>query len=111
MEARTAISCEIRNPHGGSYDPASAPYFSVAKALACVNTACVPVYRDRTEAEIRDIAIVRLVDGIWSDPALVSADGWEIAGCPVNGPAIDSAGGRPVCRLDRSGRTVAVTGQ
>lgn len=52
------------------------------------------VYRDRTEAEIRDIAILRQIDGVWSDPATVSADGWEIAGCPVNGPAIDSAGGR-----------------
>ena len=63
-------------------------------AVVANSGALLVVYRDRTEAEIRDIAIVRLVDGVWSDPAIVSADGWEIAGCPVNGPAIDSAAGR-----------------
>lgn len=63
-------------------------------AVVTDSGALLAVYRDRTEAEIRDIAIVRQVDGVWSDPAIVHADGWEIAGCPVNGPAIDSAGGR-----------------
>jgi len=43
-----------------------------------------------TEGEIRDIALVRLVDGVWSDPVVVHKDGWEISGCPVNGPAIDA---------------------
>ena len=47
-------------------------------------------YRDRTEGEIRDISLVRLVDGVWSDPVVVHKDGWEISGCPVNGPAIDT---------------------
>ena len=50
------------------------------------------VYRDRTADEIRDISIVRMVAGIWSEPRTVHADGWEISGCPVNGPAIDAAG-------------------
>ena len=54
----------------------------------------VVVYRDRTPDEIRDIAIVRLVDGRWSEPALVHADGWEINGCPVNGPAVAADGER-----------------
>ncbi len=63
-------------------------------AVVTDSGALLVVYRDRTEAEIRDIAIVRQVDGVWSEPAIVSADGWEIAGCPVNGPAIDSAAGR-----------------
>lgn len=49
------------------------------------------VYRDRSESEIRDISIVRLVDGVWSEPATVSRDGWNIEGCPVNGPAVDSS--------------------
>jgi len=47
-------------------------------------------YRDRTEGEIRNISLVRLADGVWSDPATIHADGWEISGCPVNGPAIDA---------------------
>ena len=54
----------------------------------------VVVYRDRSPDEVRDIAIVRLVDGRWSEPASVHADGWEINGCPVNGPAVAAAGER-----------------
>lgn len=53
-------------------------------------------YRDRTETEIRDISLVRLVDDVWSHPATVHQDGWEISGCPINGPAIDARGGRTV---------------
>ncbi len=49
-------------------------------------------YRDRTLDEIRDISVIRRVDGTWSAPIPVSGDGWEIAGCPVNGPAIDADG-------------------
>ena len=47
-------------------------------------------YRDRTAGEIRDISIVRRHNGVWSGPVNVHADGWEISGCPVNGPAIDA---------------------
>lgn len=46
----------------------------------------VIVYRDRSEEEIRDMSIVRLVEGQWSSPQTISADNWKIAGCPVNGP-------------------------
>jgi hypothetical protein len=52
----------------------------------------VVAYRDRTEDEIRDIAVVRQVDGQWTPPAIVHADGWKIAACPVNGPALASRG-------------------
>lgn len=52
----------------------------------------VVVYRDRSPDEIRDIAIVRFVDGAWSEPRLVHADGWKIAACPVNGPAVAARG-------------------
>jgi hypothetical protein len=48
----------------------------------------VAVYRDRTDAEIRDIYVTRRVDGAWTEGAAVHDDGWEIAGCPVNGPAV-----------------------
>jgi hypothetical protein len=50
------------------------------------------VYRDRSDGEIRDISIVRLSNGQWSPPQPLSNDGWEIYGCPVNGPAISSSG-------------------
>lgn len=52
----------------------------------------VVVYRDRSPAEIRDIAIVRETAGGWSAPALVHADGWHYPGCPVNGPAVVARG-------------------
>jgi hypothetical protein len=52
----------------------------------------VVVYRDRSAEEVRDISIVRLRDGKWSAPAPVHRDGWKIAGCPVNGPAVDARG-------------------
>ena len=52
----------------------------------------VVAYRDRTENEIRDIAVVRQVDGAWTEPTVVHADGWHIEACPVNGPALASRG-------------------
>ncbi len=54
----------------------------------------VVVYRDRTEEEVRDIAIVRRVNGAWTAPKIVYDDRWTIKGCPVNGPkaaALDNA--------------------
>jgi len=54
----------------------------------------VVVYRDRSEQEMRDISIVRLRDGKWSQPRAVFPDNWQINGCPVNGPAVAAAGRR-----------------
>lgn len=48
----------------------------------------VVVYRDRSEAEIRDISIVRFINGQWTLPKPVFSDNWKIEGCPVNGPRI-----------------------
>ena len=50
------------------------------------------VYRDRSEQETRDIYITRLLNDQWSEPKPVFHDGWTIAGCPVNGPAITANG-------------------
>jgi hypothetical protein len=52
----------------------------------------IAVYRDRSDKEIRDIAIARYANGKWSQPEDLSKDGWEIDGCPVNGPAAASNG-------------------
>jgi len=52
----------------------------------------VVVYRDRSDDEIRDIFIVREQAGGWTEPVSVHDDGWEIAGCPVNGPSIAAEG-------------------
>ena len=52
----------------------------------------VVVFRDRSEGEIRDVAIARRTPKGWTAPELVHADGWEFPGCPVNGPAVDARG-------------------
>lgn len=52
----------------------------------------VVVYRDRSEEEIRDISIVRLVNGQWTSPKPVFPDNWKIDGCPVNGPRATAEG-------------------
>lgn len=52
----------------------------------------VVAYRDRSDAEVRDIAVVRQSNGEWTAPAIVHADNWQIAACPVNGPALASRG-------------------
>lgn len=54
--------------------------------------ATVVVYRDRSENELRDIYAARLDGNGWSAPVAVHQDGWRIAACPVNGPAIDASG-------------------
>jgi len=52
----------------------------------------VVVYRDRSDEEIRDMSIVRLVNGEWTAPQSIFQDNWKIAGCPVNGPRSASMG-------------------
>jgi hypothetical protein len=57
---------------------------------AAVMTASGPLiaYRGRSAGEIRDILVTRMAGGRWSRPVPIHADGWKIAGCPVNGPAL-----------------------
>lgn len=60
-----------------------------ALALARTADGAVAVaYRDRDEREVRDISVVRLESGVAAGPVKVADDGWRIAGCPVNGPAL-----------------------
>lgn len=49
-------------------------------------------YRDRTEGEIRDISVVRLEEGRWTEPKRVAEDNWHFPACPVNGPALSARG-------------------
>lgn len=53
-------------------------------------------YRDRSSEEIRDIQVARYDGEVWSEPTLLHEDGWEIEGCPVNGPALASQDERVV---------------
>lgn len=68
------------------------------KVCDCCNTAAaigpddelIVAYRDRSDDEIRDIAVKRWTkkDG-WLPSVTIGNDQWKIAGCPVNGPAMD----------------------
>ena len=61
---------------------------------AMTSSGPVVAYRDRTPEEIRDVVVRRHIDGAWANPVATGAEGWEIEGCPVNGPAIAAAGDR-----------------
>ena len=60
--------------------------------IAVTNNGPVVVYRDRSDEEIRDMSIVRFVNGEWTQPKNLFPDNWKIAGCPVNGPRADAIG-------------------
>lgn len=50
----------------------------------------VVVYRDRSDEEVRDMSIVRYVNGSWTMPKSIHIDDWQIKACPVNGPRVDA---------------------
>lgn len=63
-------------------------------AAAVTSRGPVVLYRDRSDTENRDISVMRAIDGVWTAPTPLHADGWTIDACPVNGPAISAAGDR-----------------
>lgn len=60
--------------------------------VATTARGAIVTYRDRSDAEIRDIYVARRDGQGWTTPTLVHDDGWKIPGCPVNGPAIAARG-------------------
>jgi hypothetical protein len=64
-------------------------------AAAVTSDGPIVAYRNRSDAEVRDIYVSRLEGGRWTDGAPVHADNWTIPACPVNGPSL-SARGRDV---------------
>jgi len=63
-------------------------------SAALTSAGPIVVYRDRSESEIRDISLVRRLDGRWTAPAVLHEDDWHIPACPVNGPAVSARGDR-----------------
>ena len=89
MSLRTAVV----HPDGGLSEEALLD----ARVCDCCPTAAVRTargvlvaYRDRSPDEIRDISLLRLERGRWTEPYRLHRDGWKISGCPVNGPALDA---------------------
>ena len=61
-------------------------------SAAATSEGLIVAYRDRTEKEVRDISILRRVNGKWAPPQVLHEDGWQINGCPVNGPSVAAVG-------------------
>ncbi|MFN3565652.1 MAG: hypothetical protein ACK4V1_06670 [Burkholderiaceae bacterium] len=65
-------------------------------AAAVTDRGALVAYRGRTEDELRDNKLVRRVAGAWSGPVDLGAEGWTIAACPTNGPALAARDSRVV---------------
>ena len=63
-------------------------------AARAADGALLVAYRDRGEGEVRDVAVLRCDPRGARESVFASADGWTIAGCPVNGPALAVDAGR-----------------
>jgi peroxiredoxin len=65
-------------------------------AAARTDRGPILAYRDRSDDEVRDVAVLtrdeRAAGASWSASRPVYRDGWRIAGCPVNGPAVAARG-------------------
>lgn len=75
LDARTCSCCWtalLRRPDGGH----------------------LAAWRDRSDHEIRDIALATRERSGWQVTGLVHADNWKIHACPVNGPALAQQGER-----------------
>lgn len=63
-------------------------------AAAVTSDGVVAAFRNRSDAEVRDIYVARLAGGRWTEGQPVHDDGWKVPACPVNGPALSAAGRR-----------------
>ncbi len=89
---------ELRTAIPGGAQPPSSTVLDARVCECCATDAATTaegpliVYRDRSDNETRDIAAVRATADGWSEPVVIHDDGWQINGCPVNGPAVDAHG-------------------
>lgn len=115
LDGRGMTSADGHGSHGGDAGAMSLRYGAFDKAwkqareeaidlrvCECCPTSAVitsdgplVAFRDRSEDEVRDIHVSRLVNGAWTKSRAVHDDGWRIPACPVNGPML-SARGRDV---------------
>jgi hypothetical protein len=61
-------------------------------AMASTDSTVIVAYRDRSDAEIRDVHYQLWDNGNWSGPLPLGAEGWRLEGCPVNGPTVAASG-------------------
>lgn len=60
--------------------------------VAVTSDGVLTAFRDRSDKEIRDIAVSRLENAKWTEATPVHNDNWEVYACPVNGPALSARG-------------------
>ncbi len=100
---------DTTSPEGGAMSLRSAIYDANWKQIGddaidtrvcecCSTTAVVTsdgvltAFRDRNDADVRDIRVSSLQSGKWTEGPLVHADNWTVHACPVNGPVLSAAG-------------------
>ncbi len=102
-----AQELDTTSPEGGSMSIRSATFDRAWKQTSdtavdvrvcecCSTTVAVtadgPItaFRDRSDKEVRDIAVSRLSGATWTPAQIVHNDGWTIPACPVNGPMLSA---------------------
>jgi hypothetical protein len=63
-------------------------------SVAVTREGPIVAYRDRSDDEVRDIAVSRRAGDSWTVPAPLASERWQIHACPVNGPALAADGSR-----------------
>lgn len=91
MTLRTAVLDRAGNLHEEAELDASTCSCCQTDAVR-VGARSVFAYRDVAEGNLRNIHAIAHADGTWSADRAIHDDGWRIAGCPVNGPALASDG-------------------
>jgi hypothetical protein len=101
LDGRAKDGTALLSARVGAQGPASAEERVDGRVCDCCQTALVrtprgllAAFRDRTEDEVRDVAVARFEAGAWTPARVVAADHWKIDGCPVNGPALAVDGER-----------------
>jgi hypothetical protein len=88
-----AYDAQWKRTAEGVVDPRACECCSTS--IAMTSDGVLTAFRDRSDKEIRDIAVARFENGKWTEPTRVHDDNWEVYACPVNGPIV-SANGRNV---------------
>jgi hypothetical protein len=93
----------LRTAKIGPEGEVAAPVLLDPRVCDCCQTATamtadgpIVIYRGRDEDEVHDIRVIRSVEGQWTESAALHDDGWQIGGCPVNGPALIASGSRVI---------------
>jgi hypothetical protein len=85
-----AYDAQWKRTAEGVVDPRACECCSVSTAMT--SDGVLTAFRDRSDKEIRDIAVSRLENGKWTEPTRVHDDNWEVYACPVNGPMVSTNG-------------------